>query len=86
MQVIGSFAGRMYTVHEITSWLVRLMLLTFSTMSVKSHLIVSDAYNKVSKSSSLFLRVKRVVLDDSLAGCRVALSAAATHFSEFEDE
>lgn len=70
MQVIGSFAGTLYIAHEITTWLIRLMLLTFSTMSVKCHLIVTDAYNKVSKFSSLFLRVKSLVLGDSLAGCR----------------
>lgn len=81
MQVIGSFAGRLYIAHEITSW-----LLTFSTMSVKSHLIVTDVYNKVSKSGSLFLRVKSLVLGDSLADCREVFSADGTHFSEFEDE
>lgn len=64
MQAIGSFAGTLYIAHEIISWLIRLM------MAVKSHLIVTDAFNKVSKFSSLSLRVKSLMLGDSLAGCR----------------
>lgn len=50
-----------------------LILLTFSTWTVKSHLIVLDQCNQVSKFTSLFLGVRSLVLGNSLAGCREGL-------------
>lgn len=70
MQVIGSFAGRLLYASVTIRWDFTDMVLKVSNINLTNHDVISCAMYKISKFSSLFLRVKSLVLCDALEGCK----------------